>query len=255
MKTICEAKILENKNITPAIMDMTILAPEIAKEAKAGQFINMYTGKGEFILPRPISICDFDTEKGTVRVVYAIVGKGTELFSALKEGDTIKVLGPLGNGFTIDENAEKSILVAGGIGAPPILGLCKRLKGMVEVYLGAREKNILADEFASLGAEVFLSSDAGVEGFKGNIVELMKEKNACGDIIYTCGPKIMLKGVNSYGEEKGIKVQVSMEERMACGIGACVGCAIKIKDSNGGFSNLKVCKDGPVFDGKEVLWD
>ncbi len=255
MKTICEAKILKNINITPVIMDMTILAPEIAKEAKAGQFINMYTGKGEYILPRPISICDFDAENGTLRVVYAVVGKGTELFSTLKEGDSIKVLGPLGNGFTIDDKAEKSILVAGGIGAPPILGLCKRLKGKVEVYLGARETNILTDEFKALGAEVHLSSDAGMEGFKGNVVDLMKDKNASGDIIYTCGPKIMLKGVNAYAEAKGINIQVSMEERMACGIGACVGCAIKIKDGNGGYNNLKVCKDGPVFDGKEVLWD
>ncbi len=255
MKTICEAKILKNTNITPVIMDMVIHDPEIAREAKAGQFINIYTGKGELILPRPISICDFDENEGTVRVVYAVVGKGTEIFSKLTEGESVKVLGPLGNGFTINENASKSILVAGGIGAPPILGLCKRLKGEVDVYLGAREKNILADEFEAIGANVYLSSDAGLEGFKGNVVELMRDKNAKGDMIYTCGPKIMLKGVYNYAEEKGIDVQVSMEERMACGIGACVGCAIKIKDGNGGYNNLKVCKDGPVFDGKEVLWD
>ena len=255
MKTICEAKILKNTNITPVIMDMVILAPEIAKEAKAGQFINMYTGKGELLLPRPISICDFDAEKGTVRVVYAVVGKGTEIFSGLSEGETVKVLGPLGNGFTFDETAKKSVLVAGGIGAPPILGLCRRLKGEVEVFLGARDKNILKDEFEALGAKVYLSSDAGIEGYKGNVVELMKAENADGDIIYTCGPKIMLKGVYDYAENKGIAIQVSMEERMACGIGACVGCAIKIKDGNGGYNNLKVCKDGPVFDGKEVLWD
>lgn len=254
MKTICEAKILKNINITPTIMDMTILSYEIAKEAKAGQFINMYTGKGEMLLPRPISICDFDAEKGTLRVVYSVVGKGTELFSKMKEGETIKVLGPLGNGFKI-EDTQKSILVAGGIGAPPVLGLAKRLKGEICVFLGAREKNILADEFEALGAKVYLSSDAGLEGFKGNVVELMEKENADGDIIYSCGPKIMLKGVANYGESRNIPVQVSMEERMACGIGACVGCAIKIKDGNGGFNHLKVCKDGPVFDGREVLWD
>ncbi len=254
MKTICEAKILKNTNITPTIYDMTILAPEIAKEAKAGQFINMYTGRADLILPRPISICDFDEKEGTLRVVYSVVGKGTEIFSNLKEGESVKVLGPLGNGFTIDETAKKSILVAGGIGAPPVLGLCKRLKGEVEVYLGARDKNILTDEFEALGAKVFLSSDAGLEGFKGNVVELMRNEKAQADIIYTCGPKVMLKGVNDYAEENGTKCQVSMEERMACGIGACVGCAIKIKDGNGGYNNLKVCKDGPVFDGSEVLW-
>lgn len=255
MKTVCEAKILKNINITPTIMDMVIYAPLIAKEAKAGQFINMYTGKGEMLLPRPISICDFDAKNGTLRVVYSVVGKGTELFSKMKEGEAVKVLGPLGNGFSIDENAKKSILVAGGIGAPPILGLAKRLKGDISVFLGAREKNILSEEFEAVGARVYLSSDAGVEGFKGNVVELMKKENVQGDIIYTCGPKIMLKGVACYGEDKNIPVQVSMEERMACGIGACVGCAIKIKDGNGGFNHLKVCKDGPVFDGKEVLWD
>ena len=253
MKTLCEAKIISNKKIAPGIMDMTLSAPEIALSAKPGQFINMYTGRGEYILPRPISICDFDPEKGVLRLIYSIVGKGTEIFSSLKEGENIKILGPLGNGFEIADT-ENSILVAGGIGAPPLLGLCKRLKGNIEVYLGARDKNILTDEFKSTGAKVFLSSDNGKEGFKGNVAELLKQNNANGDIIYTCGPKIMLKFITAYAEEKNIPVQVSMEERMACGIGACVGCAVKIKQG-GDWSNLKVCKDGPVFDGREVLWD
>ena len=253
MKTLCEAKVLSNINIAPGIFDMTMYVPEIASQAKPGQFINMYTGRGEYILPRPISICDYDSEEGTLRVVYSVVGKGTEIFSNLKNGDTVKTIGPLGNGFDIIP-AEKSILVAGGIGAPPLLGLCKRLTGNIEVYLGARDKNILAEEFEKAGAKAYLSSDSGKEGYHGNAVELLRHNNAYGSIIYTCGPKIMLKLFTEYAVEKNMPVQVSMEERMACGIGACVGCAIKIKQGND-FTNLKVCKDGPVFDGREVLWD
>ena len=253
MKTLCEAKVLSNINIAPGIFDMTLYVPEIVSQAKPGQFINMYTGRGEYILPRPISICDYDNEKCTLRVVYSVVGKGTGIFSNLKVGDTVKTLGPLGNGFDI-KPAEKSILVAGGIGTPPLLGLCKRLAGDIEVYLGARDKNILADEFEKAGAKVYLSSDSGREGYHGNAVELLRHNNAYGNIIYTCGPKIMLKFVTEYAVGRNMPIQVSMEERMACGIGACVGCAIKIKQGND-FANLKVCKDGPVFDGREVLWD
>ena len=253
MKTLCEAKVLSNINIAPGIFDMSLYAPEIASQAKPGQFINMYTGRGEYILPRPISICDYDDKKGTLRVVYSVVGKGTEIFSNLKEDDTVKTLGPLGNGFEI-KNTRKSILATGGIGAPPLLGLCKRLAGDIEVYLGARDKNILAEEFEKAGARVYLSSDSGKEGFHGNAVELLRHNNAAGDIIYSCGPRIMLKFVTEYAVQNNIPVQVSMEERMACGIGACVGCAVKIKQGSD-FTNLKVCKDGPVFDGREVLWD
>ncbi len=256
MKSIHIAEIIKNQDISENIYDMTILVPEIAKEAKAGQFINVYTGKGEYILPRPISICGIDEEKGTIRMVFQVVGKGTELFSALKAGDTVKVLGPLGNGYDISEKYENNVLIGGGIGVPPLLELAKRLEGKKYVFIGARTNPILVDEFKALGAEVYVATDDGSEGFKGNAVQLVREINPAVDAIYSCGPKIMLKAVADWAEEKGIKAQVSMEERMACGIGACVGCAVKIKkEGESDWSNLKVCKDGPVFLSNEVVWN
>lgn len=255
MKSVHIAEIIKNEDISENIYDMTISAPEIAEYAKSGQFINVYTGKGEYILPRPISICGIDKSEGTIRMVFQVVGKGTEIFSSLKAGDSVKVLGPLGNGYEI-EDCENSVLIGGGIGVPPLLELAKNIKGKKSVFIGARTNPILVDEFKSLGADVYVATDDGSEGFKGNAVELLRQINPSVDAIYSCGPKVMLKAVSDWAEEKGIVAQVSMEERMACGIGACVGCAVKIrKAGEEDFTNLKVCKDGPVFLSNEVVWN
>lgn len=254
MKSFTTAEILSNKEIAENIFEMNILVPEISNEAKPGQFINIYTGLGENILPRPISISEIDKEKGSLTLIYQIAGKGTKVFSSLKENDKVQVLGPLGNGFEISEKEGTYILVGGGIGAPPLVEVAKNLKGRIIVFLGSRSNPILVEKFQFLGAEVNVATDDGSVGFKGNVVELMKEINLNADAIYSCGPKIMLKFLSEWALEKGIDAQVSMEERMACGIGACVGCAVKIKKDNG-FENKKVCKDGPVFKGSEVIWD
>ena len=256
MKTVEYAEILENDKIADDIYSMTLFSPIIAKEAKAGQFVEVYTGLGEYILPRPISISEIDSRNGKLTLVYQTVGKGTEYFSQCPVGDLIKIMGPCGNGFEIKNCAKKHILVGGGIGIPPLVQLCKELKGEVTVFLGAKSSPVLADKFRKLGAEVYIASDDGSIGFKGNVVELMNEIKPDGDMIYSCGPKIMLKFLAKWAEENNIPVQVSMEERMACGIGACVGCVVKIKrKGENDWQNLKVCKDGPVFMGDEVMWD
>lgn len=253
MKTVENAEVISIDFLTDNVCDMTIHCPDIASQAKAGQFAELYPDNGVNLLARPISICGIDAEKGNLRLVFQIVGKGTELFSRLNAGDSIRVLGPCGNGFSLGEG--RAVLVGGGIGVPPLLETCRRLKGDRTVVLGFRsaENAILCDEFRALGARVYVASDDGSLGFKGNVVELMKSENITGDMIYSCGPKIMLKFLSDYARECNIPCQVSMEERMACGIGACVGCVVRIKD-NDGWTHKKVCKDGPVFDSREVLW-
>lgn len=251
MKSVEIAKVISNSFINPMICDLKLSCPNIANEAKPGQFVEVYPDNGANLLSRPISICEIDKEKGTLRLVFQIVGKGTKLFSTLGCGDTIRILGPCGNGYSFCEGV--SVLVGGGIGVPPLLETCKQLKGEKIVVLGFRSGSFLVDEFESLGAKVFVATDDGSVGFKGNVVDLLKAEGIKGDMIYSCGPKIMLKFLSMYAEENNIPCQVSMEERMACGIGACVGCVIKVKDGDD-WTYKKVCKDGPVFDSKEVCW-
>lgn len=251
MKAVEMAKVLSLNYLSENICDLWIYAPEISGEARPGQFVEVYPDNGVNLLSRPISICEINKEEGSLRLVFQIVGKGTELFSKLQKDDEVRVLGPCGNGYTLREG--KSVLVGGGIGVPPLLETCKQLKGEKIVVLGFRSGSFLADEFEKYGAKVYLATDDGSVGFKGNVVDLLKSENIKGDMIYSCGPKIMLKFLSMYAEENNIKCQVSMEERMACGIGACVGCVVQIKE-NDGWTYKKVCKDGPVFDSKEVCW-
>lgn len=256
MKTIAIADILSNNKLCDGIYEMIIEATSIAKEAKAGQFVNIYTGLGENILPRPISISEINKEKGTLTLIYQIAGVGTKFFSNFSSGQKIKILGPLGNGFTVPSEAKSHVVVGGGIGAPPLVELVKGLKGDVTVFLGARSVPILVEKFKFLGTKVYVATDDGSVGFKGNVVQLMEEIQPKADFVYACGPQIMLQNLSRWAKNKNIPAQVSMEERMACGIGACVGCAIKIqKEGELDWQNLKVCKDGPVFMSNEVVWD
>lgn len=248
------SKIIENVKIAKDIFRMVILAEEIVSIAKPGQFLNIYCKQDSRILPRPISINKIDKKDQTVTLIYGVVGKGTHEFSNLKVGDTIDILGPLGNGFSIEDGFRKNIIIGGGIGAPPLLELVRNLKGNIEVYLGFRSEPFLVDEFESIGAKVFISTDDGNVGLKGTVVDLLEENKTTGDIIYACGPKPMLMAVSSWAANHHIETELSLEEKMGCGIGACVGCVVKIKEGNG-WKYKKVCQDGPVFKGKEVVWD
>lgn len=254
MKTIENARVLSNSFISEGICDMTLECSHIALHARAGQFVEIYPDNGVNILARPISICEINKIQGTIRLVFQIVGKGTKLFSQLKAGDRLRVLGPCGNGYELTENTEDTVLLAGGgIGIPPLLEACKELNCNKTAVLGYRTGSFLANEFREAGAKVYITTDDGSAGFKGNVVDFLKAQDISADIIYSCGPRIMLKFLSQWAEAKDIRCLVSMEERMACGIGACVGCAIAIKEGNG-FVHKKVCKDGPVFDSREVCW-
>ena len=225
---------------------------EIAKEAVPGQFISVYTKNASKLLPRPISICEIG--EGKIRIVYRIAGEGTKEFAAYKPQDTITILGPLGNGYP-KTDYEKPLVIGGGIGIPPMLGLAKELKGEVSIAAGYRsgKETFLADELKENGT-LYIATDDGSLGSCGTVIDAIRENNVAADVIFACGPKPMLKAVKEYAQMKGIKAYISLEERMACGVGACLGCVCKSTETDGHsrVRNKRVCKDGPVFEASEV---
>lgn len=237
--------------MTEDIYSMWIKEEDIVANAKPGQFLSLYCRDKNRLLPRPISICELDKENGLLRLVYRVVGKGTEEFSKYKVSDTIEVMGPLGNGFHLE--GKKAIIIGGGIGIPPMLELAKQLNCEKQIVLGYRDATFLNEEFMTYG-QVYISTEDGSIGTKGNVIDAIKANQLEGDIIFACGPTPMLKGVKTYAIEKGIKAQLSMEEKMACGIGACLACVCKSKeiDHHTHVKNKRVCKEGPVFYAEEI---
>jgi dihydroorotate dehydrogenase electron transfer subunit len=237
--------------LTEDIYSMWIKEKDIVASAKPGQFISLYCKSENRLLPRPISICEMDKDNGLLRLVYRVVGNGTEEFSKYKVSDRIEVMGPLGNGF--HPEGKKAILIGGGIGIPPMLELAKQLCCEKQIVLGYRDETFLNEEFMPYG-QVYLSTEDGSAGTKGNVIDAIKENHLEGDIIYACGPTPMLRGIKAFAIENGIKAQISMEEKMACGIGACLACVCKSKeiDHHTNVKNKRICKDGPVFYAEEV---
>lgn len=247
------AVVVSQKEIATDIYDLTIQTKEIAAAAKAGQFISLYCNDGTKLLPRPISLCGIDREAGTLRLVYRVTGEntGTEQFSKCKAGDEIRVLGPLGNGF---ELGEKSVfLIGGGIGIPPMLQLAKELNCEKTAVLGYRNELFLLEDFEAV-CDTIIATEDGSAGTKGNVIDAIKANGATADVIYACGPTPMLRALKAYAEENDMECYVSMEERMACGIGACLACVCKTKekDHHTNVNNKRICKEGPVFNAKEV---
>lgn len=240
------------EKLAEGIYSMWLDAPEVAYEAKPGQFIAVYTNDQSKLLPRPISICEADKENGRLRIVYRIAGAGTLEFSQYSAGDKLDIMGPLGNGFTLQN--KKAFLIGGGIGIPPMLELAKNLDCEKIAVLGYRDsETFLADEIGKF-AEVVIASDDGSVGTKGNVIDAIKENGLTADVIYACGPTPMLMGLKKYAAENGIECWISLEEKMACGIGACLGCVCHTKDidEHANVRNTRICKDGPVFNAEVV---
>ena len=281
------AVVVDQNALGSGIYDLTLKTTNIAKAAKAGQFVSVYSNDRSKLLPRPISLCGIDRDEDTIRLVYRVTGEntGTEEFSKLVMGDKIRILGPLGNGFTV-EPGKKAFLIGGGIGVPPMLQLAKDInsgvvqtsgtvdantqeKGQTEekqinvhgkkicdmnIIMGYRDENtFLLDEFKEQ-ADSFVATEEGSVGTKGNVIDAINENDLEADVIYACGPMPMLRALKAYAMEHDMECYVSMEERMACGIGACLACVCKTKDkdAHSNVNNKRICKEGPVFNAKEV---
>lgn len=251
------AQIVSQEALADGIYSMW-LETEAAGAARAGQFISMYTDDAGKLLPRPISICEIDRENGRLRVVYRVTGKntGTEQFSRLGPGDTVAVMGPLGNGFPTERaKGKKVFLMGGGIGVPPLLELARQIDcEKKQIIVGYRDgQTFLREEFERQG-EVYLSTEDGSVGTKGNVMDAVREQGLDADIIYACGPTPMLRAIQAYAGERQIECYISLEERMACGIGACLACVCKSRerDAHSNVHNKRICKDGPVFLSTEV---
>ena len=275
-----QALVIGQEMIAPDIYDLR-LAVSFARECRPGQFLSLYMDDRGFLLPRPISICEIGKE--SVRLVYRIAGKGTLAFSKLKSHDTVEVMGPLGNGFPLDACAGKRVvLVGGGIGVPPMVGLAEALHELegeaapasLTCVPGYRSETFLAEEMAACGnlcvaiedkdaaaalkAESEGSEDGYERGFPvtaGNVIDAIKANGIEADVIMACGPGPMLRALKSYAEERDILLYVSLEEKMACGVGACLGCVCESKDvdPHSHVHNKRICKDGPVFDAREIV--
>ena len=236
-------KITENKPLNPLIMKMTLKGDNSG--VKAGQFINVKIDG--YYLRRPISVCEI--VDGGIVIIYKIVGRGTEVLSKLKEGESLDILTGLGNGYDLSASGDKPLLIGGGVGVPPMYQLAKELIALgkkVTVILGFNTQSELfyEKEFKALGASVIVTTLDGSYGVKGFVTDAMKDLNY--SYYYTCGPEPMLKAVFKQSKTDG---EMSFEERMGCGFGACMGCSCKTL-----IGNKRICKEGPVLKKGEILW-
>lgn len=252
MKQI-KVKILSNDRVNGSFYRLKLASGYLAKSAKPGQFIEILCAEGiDPLLRRPLGV--HKTTKSGIEVLYEVVGRGTELLSRQKVGCRLDIIGPLGSGFNITES-KSAILVAGGIGVAPLVALAEGL-GEAHVIIGARTKShvLCENEFKLAGCTVAVATEDGSKGFKGLATDLLKDALKLSDYkvsaIYACGPAGMLKAVAKIAANHRVQCQVSLEERMACGVGVCLGCPVKV--ISGEYK--MVCKDGPVFDAEDIAW-
>lgn len=250
-----EFEIVNTRRLNPGAFELTVRAPEISDAALPGQFVHIRCG-AERLLRRPISICD--AQDGLLRLVIGERGEGTRWLAGLRAGEKVDLLGPLGRGFTIDSGDAPVLLVGGGIGVPPLVFAAKRLSGRAHAAVGFCSKDavMLVGMLNECCSGVCLSTDdgsAGVHGYVDTLVRKELSKTRYGRIL-ACGPRPMLRAVAACAREFKVPCEVSLEERMGCGVGACLVCACKTKTDDG-FAYRHVCSDGPVFNADEVMWD
>lgn len=250
MKKTYNCKLIKKTEIIKGIFDYTVEAPEIASQVQCGQFLHIECG-GKTFLRRPISICDSD--ETTVRFIFEVKGEGTHELAKVNEGEYINIMGPLGHGFTTN-GRKNAVIIGGGIGVFPLYKLAKNIDATVFLGFRSADRVVMEKEFEEIAENVFVGTDDGSYGYKGYIASAMEyyiSNNQC-DVVYACGPMPMLKAVKSIAERKGVECQLSLEQRMGCGIGACLVCTCESTFA-GTDKNLRVCKHGPVFDSKEVV--
>ena len=252
MKYREQAAVLNIEEIGKDIFSLVLQTKLIAKEAVPGQFVSVYSNDKSRLLPRPISICEADEESGCLRLVFRIAGEGTREFSRLETGDKVDLVGPLGNGFPAERAEGRKVwLIGGGIGIPPMLQLDHDLEEMgaasgVTAILGYRDEQFLLEDFS---CECVIATEDGSAGTKGNVLDAIRENDLKADVIYACGPTPMLRALKEYSLKEGIECWLSLEEKMACGIGACLSCVCRSteKDEHSQVNNKRICTEGPVF--------
>ena len=256
------AVIYSQEKIAEGIYSLWIKT-SFAGEARPGQFLGVYINNDAKLLARPISICDVNKEEGLLRMVYRTAGEGTKELASYEPGTEIQVLGVLGNGYESALNTDdlnkalgdkKVIVIGGGIGIPPMLLTAKALDKEPEIVLGYSNGDLfLEDEFEDVG-NLHIATVDGSVGTKGTVIDAIKEDEIQGDVIFACGPMPMLKAIKQYAKENGMKAYISLEERMACGIGACLGCVCRTvnKDHHTHVNNTRICVEGPIFDAEDV---
>lgn len=257
-----KCRILDHQKVGPRHYKLILSSAYISSHTEPGQFVNVKCSESrDPLLRRPLSVHRVSPEHKTFELLYEVVGKGTELLTRYFVGEEIDILGPLGQGFKVDPNKQIHILVAGGMGVAPLRALSEQITGhVVYVFVGARTSDLVLceEQFRKITDQVLVATDDGSYGKKGFISDILFDfienglatRDSRLATVYACGPRPMLKAIAEMASQKGIDCQLSMEERMACGVGACLGCAIKTKS---GYK--MVCKDGPVFEAKELVWN
>lgn len=234
------SEIIENKEIAKNIYKLTV---NFTGEIKPGQFFMIKSLDNSFLLPRPISVNDYNENQLTF--LYRVEGVGTTKISTMRKNDELQLFGPLGNGFEIDKLQGKVAVVGGGIGIAPLLYLAKNLNNP-DIYIGFKDSVYSVDEFKKISDNVWITSEDGSIGKKGFVTDFIDYEKY--DAVVTCGPEIMMNKIMSQCKDKEIKCYVSLERRMACGMGVCLGCTVITKSGN-----KRACKDGPVFSIDELV--
>ena len=253
-----ETAIIQSQEpIAEGIFRMELKTQQIAAQAVPGQFVSVYCKDRSRLLPRPISICDADAQSGRLCLVYRVAGAGTDEFSRWKEGEEVLLTGPLGNGYPLEEaEGKRALLIGGGIGIPPLYYLARTIKGKKSAVLGYRSDLFLMEDFLDkAGTATYVATEDGSAGAKGTVLDAIREFAVEGDVIYACGPTPMLKALKEYAARDGIPCYLSLEQKMACGIGACLACVCESTrtDDHSKVHNKRICVEGPVFEAGEIV--
>jgi dihydroorotate dehydrogenase electron transfer subunit len=255
--------VLENTSVAADIFRMRLVLPEIAAAARPGQFVAVAAGKGrDPFLRRPFGISGIDAAQGTVTLYYRTVGRGTRMLAEIQPQEGLNVMGPLGQGFAWAPQTRSAALVGGGMGIAPLLALAQALQAQkidMRVFLGAKGLDGIfgADMLQKAGCTLFIATEDGSGGRRGWVTDVFQEdmQAQAVDAVFACGPVPMLRSVARLCQAHRLPCQVSMEARMACGLGACMGCVIPVRHGDGGTKRERVCRQGPVFDGAKVDFD
>jgi len=262
MQEVHEGIIVKNQALSPQVFEMTIEAPRLAQDARPGQFVmvlpSLEKSSHDPLLRRPFGLSGIYPQQGQIRFTYQLVGKGTKIMSKWQPGSQVDLIGPLGKGFRLPTDIKEAVIAGGGMGVAPLLPLAQEIVNYnvkVTAFLGARSQDLLLGcrELQDLGCEIHIATEDGSFGYCGFITEPLKDflTRKSSQMLFACGPTPFLKAVKDIIHDKNIPAQLSLEERMACGLGACMGCAVKLVQQ-GETKQARVCVDGPVFNAEEV---